>query len=317
MGADRYDHSRDASALIFFPPPRKRGRGAAPKGRGRGPRLRGLPPRTRLASLPRAPSTAFGGPPPRFASFAGEDKQNRSRDTFLFAPELWLIRPSPKYDMRGGGAPTGATIHCPRWRSAEARLAPQTSLRELAQTSCGGALASRRSTAALARLLHLTQLQARFSGTRSKRALPALSRPGPVKAPHAPAVVPEDMMPKAARERIANPRAGTALAPPLGLASREALLDERDGRLVTEIGTDVKRNVSLSETIPFSSAACGGGGEQGEPEGASAARAGSRVERRNALGSFQAYSPLGRGRSSWGLKGRSPSVRFVIERFGD
>ena len=47
-------------------------------------------------------------------------------------------------------------------------------------------------------------------------------------------------MPKAARERIANPRAGTALAPPFGLASREAPLDERDGRLVTEIGTDVK-----------------------------------------------------------------------------
>ena len=54
-------------------------------------------------------------------------------------------------------------------------------------------------------------------------------------------------MPKAARERIANPRAGTALAPPFGLASREAPLDERDGRLVTEIGTDVKGNVAIGD----------------------------------------------------------------------
>ena len=55
-------------------------------------------------------------------------------------------------------------------------------------------------------------------------------------------------MPKAARERIANPRAGTALAPPFGLASREAPLDERDGRLVTEMGTDVKGNVAAFVT---------------------------------------------------------------------
>ena len=61
------------------------------------------------------------------------------------------------------------------------------------------------------------QLQARLPGTWSGRALPALSCPSPVKAPHAPAVVPESMMPKAARERIANPRAGAALAPSSGL----------------------------------------------------------------------------------------------------
>ena len=154
-------------------------------------------------------------------------------------------------------------------RSADRRNRPLSALAKRGSAPCAaakstrtcanqlrGALASRRSTAALARLLHLTQLQARFSGTRSKRALPALSCPGPVKAPHAPAVVPEDMMPKAARERIANPRAGTALAPPFGLASREAPLDERDGRLVTERGTDVKKKVTMTATV-LSSPACG------------------------------------------------------------
>jgi hypothetical protein len=47
----------------------------------------------------------------------------------------------------------------------------------------------------------------------SKRALPALSCPSPVTAPHASAVVPKGMMPKAAPERVASPRGGTALAP--------------------------------------------------------------------------------------------------------
>jgi hypothetical protein len=66
--------------------------------------------------------------------------------------------------------------------------------------------------------LHLlTQLQARLPGTRFGRALPAVSCPSPVAAPHAPAVVPESMMPKAARVRSANPPAGTALAPSSGL----------------------------------------------------------------------------------------------------
>ena len=55
-------------------------------------------------------------------------------------------------------------------------------------------------------------------------------------------------MPKAARERIANPRAGTALAPPFGLASREAPLDERDGRLVSALVTVVKRDVAMAVT---------------------------------------------------------------------
>ena len=66
------------------------------------------------------------------------------------------------------------------------------------------------------------QLQARLPGTRSQdalagRALPVPTCPSPGNAPPAPAVVPASMMPEAARERIANPRAGTALAPSSGL----------------------------------------------------------------------------------------------------
>jgi hypothetical protein len=73
-------------------------------------------------------------------------------------------------------------------------------------------------------LTSLTQLQAMLPGTwtardpkimrgESRRALPAPSCPSPVKAPHASAVVPRGMMPKAAPERVASPRGGTALAP--------------------------------------------------------------------------------------------------------
>jgi hypothetical protein len=49
-----------------------------------------------------------------------------------------------------------------------------------------------------------------------KRALPAPSCPSPVTAPHASAVVPKGMMPKAAPARIASPRGSTALAPHCG-----------------------------------------------------------------------------------------------------
>jgi hypothetical protein len=67
------------------------------------------------------------------------------------------------------------------------------------------ALAFRRSTAALAEAFTPDlRLQARFPGTRSARALPALSCPSPVAAPHAPVVMPADMMPGAARERTVS-----------------------------------------------------------------------------------------------------------------
>ena len=110
----------------------------------------------------------------------------------------------------------------------------QTSVRVCATYCFGARSPSGASTAALAGTPIPAQLQAMLPGTwtardpekvdtgfpkdqraakASQRALPALSCPSPVTAPHASAVVPKGMMPKAAPERVASPRGGTALAP--------------------------------------------------------------------------------------------------------
>jgi hypothetical protein len=111
------------------------------------------------------------------------------------------------------------------------------------------------------------QLQARFPGTwqdaRScmaaptggrrpcalTRALPAPACPSPGKAPPAPAVVPAVVMPEAARERMANPRAGTALAPPCGMPSARPPSIERDSSTVTETETHVNENVTCNSFV--------------------------------------------------------------------
>src|SRR5580704_1830338 len=71
------------------------------------------------------------------------------------------------------------------------------------------ALASRRSTAALSEVSRprLFDFRPGFLGRGSSRALPALSCPSPAAAPRAPAVIPVDMMPEAARERTVSVRA--------------------------------------------------------------------------------------------------------------
>ena len=72
------------------------------------------------------------------------------------------------------------------------------------------ALASRRSTAALARLLPLGSTPGRASW--NYRVQTGGPSPAPVqRAPRRPVVVPAGTMPGAARERFARPRAGTAL----------------------------------------------------------------------------------------------------------
>ncbi len=53
--------------------------------------------------------------------------------------------------------------------------------------------------------------------------------------------MPVERWPRAARERMANPPAGTALAPPFRPAVRKGALNERGGSRVTELGTNVKR----------------------------------------------------------------------------
>ena len=113
----------------------------------------------------------------------------------------------------GGEAPKGACQPLPRMHR-----------QVYAVVNSSGAPAFRRYAAALAGTPIPAQLQAMLPGTwtahdanimrgESRRALPALSGPSPVTAPHASAVIPKGMMPKAAPERVASPRGGTALAP--------------------------------------------------------------------------------------------------------
>jgi len=66
-------------------------------------------------------------------------------------------------------------------------------------------------------------------------ALATLSCPSPAEAPRAPVVMPADMMPEAARERFARPRAGTAPAPPSGSHPKCAF----DGRANSEVSISV------------------------------------------------------------------------------
>ena len=93
----------------------------------------------------------------------------------------------------------------------------------------------------------LTQLQAMLPGTwtapmrhRGNAALPAPSCPSPVTAPHASAVIPKGMMPKAAPERVASPRGGTALAPLPKVPSRRRPSMSEILQFVTVMGTIVK-----------------------------------------------------------------------------
>ena len=61
------------------------------------------------------------------------------------------------------------------------------------------------------------------------------------RAQRRPVLVPAERWPGAARERMANPPAGTALAPLFRHAFRKGALDERGDGYVTEMGTNVKR----------------------------------------------------------------------------
>src|SRR5580704_8302577 len=104
-------------------------------------------------------------------------------------------------------------------REAERRKAQFTGA---ASFGCGarlaiGALAFRRSTAALTEVSRprLFDFRPGFLGRGPRRRYPPCACPSPADAPRAPAVIPADMMPEAARERFARPRAGTAPAPHL------------------------------------------------------------------------------------------------------
>ena len=148
-------------------------------------------------------------------------------------------------------------VHCPPlhsfplWGLGGGQRAPQTSVRSLRNSSAPGALAFRRYAAALASKFP-RWLSSRPCFLRLVRA--GVTRPSQVpvlvKAPHAPAVVPERLMPKAAREWIANPCAGAASRSTLQIAS--GMRPSMSGILsiVTEMGTNVKENVT-QDLRPF------------------------------------------------------------------
>jgi hypothetical protein len=77
------------------------------------------------------------------------------------------------------------------------------------------------------------------------------------RAPRRPVVVPAERWPGAARERMANPPAGTAPAPLFRHAFRKGALDERGDAHVTEMGTNVKGHHHCSDDLAPDAAACG------------------------------------------------------------
>ena len=151
---------------------------------------------------------SHGPPPPHFVRW----RTTKSFSRRSCAPEL--CQPRRQNRFASG-----------KKREAERRKAHPTNSAQHRQTlPLADARARRRANTGRARLPALrrgsrqdsyipAQLQAMLPGTRFRRALPALSCPSPVEAPHASAVVPKRMMPKAAPARTANPRGSTALAP--------------------------------------------------------------------------------------------------------
>jgi hypothetical protein len=108
--------------------------------------------------------------------------------------------------MKGGGAPKRRNCPVGPRHAADVAIHLRFGRRPRVQRN---ALAFRRSTAALTEVSRprLFDFRPGFLGRGSARALPALSCPSPAAAPRAPAVIPVDMMPEAARERTVSVRA--------------------------------------------------------------------------------------------------------------
>jgi hypothetical protein len=164
-------------------------------------------------------------PLPRYRG-GGWCKRSCSRD----APASEFCRPKPRSFclQKNKGRRSAGRRNCPVGPRHANRCCHLLALRARPRAD-RSALASRRSTAALTEVSRPRLFDSRpgFLGRGSSRALPALSCPSPAAAPRAPAVIPVDMMPRAARERTANPRAGTAPAPRSGVP-REHVPCERD-----------------------------------------------------------------------------------------
>ena len=108
-------------------------------------------------------------------------------------------------------------------------------------------LAFRRFTAALASAVATASGSApdlRFLGLLGRVFCPPPQTSPIQPAPGRPVLVPAEQGPGAARERMAHPRAGTALAPPKRYAVRNGALRERGAAYVTEMGTFVNEIVT-------------------------------------------------------------------------
>jgi hypothetical protein len=168
-------------------------------------------------------------------------RQTKSFSRCVFASELCKPRRARKSLPEGRRSADRRTVHV---------RAAQTSVRELAHLICCAAaarIASRspfgapprhspgRTHPPLAQLQFPRFLRPSSTGVTRCR----LSRV--YRAPRRPVIVPVERWPRAARERFARPRAGTALAPHLDRI-RNAPFDERDSirAIVAEMGTHVK-----------------------------------------------------------------------------
>ena len=164
----------------------------------------------RMVPLPRSVSLRGGGKTTPFSRHIVPELCLRPR-TNRSAPGNQRGKRSAERRIQPMPRSTSSCRHEPAPR---ARRAPQTSVRSLRNSSAFGARSpSGAPHAALAGAL-TSRLSSRpcFLGRGVRRALPALSYPSPGTAPPAAVLVPQGVMPKAARERSASLR---ARAPPL------------------------------------------------------------------------------------------------------
>jgi hypothetical protein len=162
--------------------------------------------------------TARRFPPSRRASWiAGSSPAMTHKEPFSQHVSRARALPTTKRldsppGQKGGEAPKGA---CRPWAARRRHCARE--LARLARRAAARHIGARRLPALRPRLLQrfpsLLNSRPCFLGLGIERALPALSGPSPVTAPHASAVVPKGLMPEAAPARIASPRGSTALAP--------------------------------------------------------------------------------------------------------
>ena len=156
------------------------------------------------------PPPPFGwSPSPATFHCAGADKRSFSRRDGVrvcFTTTLQGSSP-PKREAKRRKAHAN---HLPRRINKRCRLLiPRARLRAISGRARLPALRPRLSQG----LPSLLSSRPCFPGLGIKRALPVLSCPSAVTAPHASAVVPKGMTPEAAPARIASPRGSTALAP--------------------------------------------------------------------------------------------------------